>query len=57
MHKLVRAGRVHEPALSVITSARRYERDGWFRRTIRNLTLVTLYFAGVSPVRLARWYH
>jgi len=56
VHKLVRAGRVHEPALAVITSARRYERDGWFRRTIRNLTLVTLYFAGVSPVRLARWY-
>jgi rSAM/selenodomain-associated transferase 2 len=57
VHRLVRAGRVHEPALAVMTSARRYERDGWFRRTIRNLTLVTLYFAGVSPARLARWYH
>ena len=56
VHRLVRAGRVHEPSLAVITSARRYERDGWFRRTVRNLTLVTLYFAGVSPARLARWY-
>jgi rSAM/selenodomain-associated transferase 2 len=56
VHRLVRAGRVHEPALAMITSARRYERDGWFRRTLRNLTLVTLYFAGVSPARLARWY-
>ena len=57
VHRLVRAGRVHEPDLAVVTSARRYERDGWFRRTTRNLTLVTLYFAGVSPARLARWYH
>ena len=56
VHRLARAGRVHEPALEVTTSARRYERDGWFRRTTRNLTLVTLYFAGVSPARLARWY-
>jgi rSAM/selenodomain-associated transferase 2 len=57
VHRLVRAGRIHEPALAVITSARRYERDGWFRRTTRNLALVTLYFAGVSPARLSRWYH
>jgi rSAM/selenodomain-associated transferase 2 len=57
VHRLVRAGRTYEPALAVTTSARRYERDGWFRRTTRNLALVTLYFAGVSPARLARWYH
>jgi rSAM/selenodomain-associated transferase 2 len=42
--------------LAVTTSARRWERDGWWRRSLRNLGLVTLYFLGVSPERLARLY-
>jgi rSAM/selenodomain-associated transferase 2 len=50
------AGPLREVPLPLVTSARRWRRDGWFRRSTRNLALVTLYFAGVSPATLARWY-
>jgi rSAM/selenodomain-associated transferase 2 len=56
VRRLTRAGPVAELPLALATSARRFERDGWFRRSSRNLLLVSLYFLGVSPVRLARWY-
>ena len=57
VRRLVRSGRVRELPLLLRTSVRRYRRDGWFRRSSRNLAIVGLYFAGVSPQRLARWYH
>jgi rSAM/selenodomain-associated transferase 2 len=50
-----RPGIVEMP-LSLVTSARRWHRDGWWRRSAMNLALVTLYFAGVPPNRLALWY-
>lgn len=56
VRRLVRLGPVCELPLPLRTSSRRYRRDGWFRRSGRNLALVSLYFAGVSPRRLARWY-
>jgi rSAM/selenodomain-associated transferase 2 len=56
VRRLTRAGRVAELPLVLVTSARRWERDGWFRRSFRNLLLLSLYFAGVSPAHLARWY-
>jgi hypothetical protein len=57
VRRLVRAGRVVEVPLPLRTSARRWRRDGWFRRSTKNLALVALYFAGIAPERLARWYH
>lgn len=39
------------------TSARRWERDGWIRRSGTNMLLVALYYLRVSPHRLAAWYH
>lgn len=54
--RLNRAGALIEIPLALATSPRRWERDGWFRRSGRNLLLVTLYFLGVPPARLARWY-
>jgi len=39
-----------------VTSARRYERDGWLRRPLRNLSCLTLYFAGVPAPVLQRFY-
>ena len=54
--RLVRAGRVVELPLQLTTSARRWRREGWFRRSTKNLLLVGLYFLGVQPDRLARWY-
>jgi rSAM/selenodomain-associated transferase 2 len=54
--RLVAAGPVEEIPLPLRTSARLWRRDGWFRRSARNLVLITLYFAGVAPARLSRWY-
>jgi len=56
VRRLVRAGPVVEVPLAIRTSARRWRRDGWFRRSTKNLALVGLYFLGVAPERLARWY-
>jgi len=40
----------------VLTSARRWERDGWFRRSATNLTLLSRYQFGADVRRLARVY-
>jgi rSAM/selenodomain-associated transferase 2 len=56
VRRLVNAGPVVELPLPLTTSARRWRRDGWFRCSARNLILVSLYFAGISSARLARWY-
>lgn len=37
-------------------SPRRWERDGWLRRTLENRALALAYMAGVSPQRLAQHY-
>ncbi|WP_428676276.1 TIGR04283 family arsenosugar biosynthesis glycosyltransferase [Reyranella sp.] len=39
-----------------ITSATRYRRDGWWLRPLRNLSCLSLYFAGVPPQTLRRLY-
>ena len=49
-----RCGRLFRAPLRATTSARRWERDGWIRRTARHLALIALYFCGVSPERLVR---
>lgn len=41
---------------TVFASARRYRRDGYWRRILRNLLCLSLYFAGVPPRRIARLY-
>lgn len=56
VRRLSREGAVRSLPLEIRSSARRWRRDGWFRRSARNLCLVSLYFVGVSPARLARWY-
>jgi rSAM/selenodomain-associated transferase 2 len=56
VRRLSAVGRVCEPPLAVRTSARRWRSDGWLARSTRNVVLVSLYFAGVAPQRLARWY-
>jgi rSAM/selenodomain-associated transferase 2 len=40
----------------MITSARRYERDGWMLRPLRNLSCLALYFAGLPPQAILRLY-
>jgi rSAM/selenodomain-associated transferase 2 len=39
-----------------VTSAARYRRDGWWLRPARNLVCLSLYFAGVSPAKIAKLY-
>lgn len=53
-----RIGRVRMVALpaEAMTSAAKWERDGWTRRSLRNLFCLSLWFAGVSPERIARLY-
>ena len=62
VRRLGRRGRLFRSALPAITSARRWERDGWIVRSVRHLVLILLYFCGVPPARLvgldsARRYH
>jgi rSAM/selenodomain-associated transferase 2 len=53
-----RIGRRNLSALDAeaITSAERYERDGWLVRPMRNLSCLALYFAGLSPTVIRRLY-
>jgi rSAM/selenodomain-associated transferase 2 len=50
-------GRIHIVADRVQTSARRWEREGIIFCTLRNWLLLSLYAWGISPERLARYYH
>lgn len=56
VRRLRRAGRLHHSSLPAMTSARRWETDGWVRRSSENLLLVLLFFLGVSPEWLAQRY-
>jgi len=49
-------GRIAVLPTHATTSARRWEAEGTFRTTARNLALLTLYSLGVSPGRLAKHY-
>lgn len=48
--------RLRRLAADALTSAVRYRCDGYWRRPARNLSLLSLYFLGVAPERLVRWY-
>lgn len=41
---------------TAVTSADKYRRDGYAKRSWRNLMIVILYYCGVSPERLAKYY-
>jgi len=53
-----RLGRHRLAALDVaaVTSSTKWVREGWYRRSARNLACLTLYFAGVPPRLIARLY-
>jgi len=54
--RLKRAGRVACLRSRVITSARRWNRDGLARTVLRMWMIRAMYLAGVSPARLKRMY-
>ena len=51
-----RGGRLEHADVPALTSARRWERDGWLRRTLENSLLLMLFLAGCPPERLRRRY-
>lgn len=55
VRRIGRRNLVELPATAT-TSAARYRRDGYWKRPIRNLLILSLYFMGVSPRRLVRLY-
>jgi rSAM/selenodomain-associated transferase 2 len=57
IRRLRRRGHLDHVDVPALTSARRWERDGWFRRTVDNTLLVALFLSGCAPERLARHYH
>ena len=56
MRRLQKAGALCFSSRPVVTSARRWERDGWLRRSLSNLMLASSYMLGASPSRLAQRY-
>ena len=52
VRRLRATGRLYAASEEAVTSARRWEEDGWLRRTARHLSLIVRYFAGVHPERL-----
>ena len=55
IRKLRRRFRVTRLPGSLLTSGRRYQDGGIVRTWLHHTVLITLYFIGVSPDRLARW--
>jgi rSAM/selenodomain-associated transferase 2 len=53
-----RIGRDHLVGLEAraITSATKWERDGWYRRSCRNLICLAFWHLGMPPERIARIY-
>ena len=56
VRRLKRVGRIVAAHSIVVTSARRWERDGWMRRSAQNVMLATRFVLGASPARLAQRY-
>jgi rSAM/selenodomain-associated transferase 2 len=56
VRRMRRKGQLHHSTLPAVTSARRWEADGWIRRSLENVILVLLFLVGVSPSWLAARY-
>lgn len=56
VRRLKQRGQLLQARAAVLTSARRWERNGWIRQSARNVSLATCFMLGVPPARLARRY-
>lgn len=56
MRRLKSRGKIAIAPVSVLTSARRWQKLGIFRTTLINQLIIVGYFIGVSPHKLASWY-
>jgi hypothetical protein len=57
VRRLRRMGRMRHASTAVRSSARRWEQDGWIKRSAGNMMIVALFFMGVGPQRLAHLYY
>lgn len=57
IQRLRRCGRIAIAPIPVVSSSRRWQDEGIWKRTWKNQAVLIGYFGGVSPGRLARWYH
>ena len=57
VRRLHRQGAMYWSSIPFGVSARRWEREGWVRRSLLNISLVGLFFLGVSPRWLASSYY
>jgi rSAM/selenodomain-associated transferase 2 len=57
VRRLTRHGRLRHLTLQLPTSARRWEQEGWWRRSAANLLTLAGWYVGVRPERLARRYY
>jgi len=48
--------RLHQLSTCAVTSAMRYQKEGYLKRMVRNLTCLTLYFLGISPEKIVKLY-
>jgi glycosyl transferase family 2 len=56
IRRLARLARIARFRTPLMADARRWEREGPLRASLRNVALLSLYLAGAAPDRLARWY-
>ena len=56
VRRLRKKGRIKITKRAVVTSARRWRKEGWLWTTLRNQALLWLYLLGLSPERLHRFY-
>jgi rSAM/selenodomain-associated transferase 2 len=56
IRRLKRRGPLRHLTVQLVTSARRWQRDGWWRRSALNVTYLVLYQLGASPGWLATRY-
>jgi rSAM/selenodomain-associated transferase 2 len=57
VRRLTRRGRLWCSNRPVLISARRWHREGWRRRSAKNVALLSLFFLGVPPRWIARLYY
>lgn len=56
VHGLRALGEFHRIERGLLVSPRRWLRDGWWRRSLRNRLLALGFILGIAPQRLASWY-
>jgi len=55
--RLKKEGKIVLLNKAVLTSARRWQQKGLYLNSFRNVFFLCLYFLGISPNRLAKWYY